>query len=784
MSRWEAIRRVIRAIIRRFLGYRGAVLAATLIAAMVVLSPGLTDPAELSLRNIRDTVRSQPASGDVVIVEIDAQSLTEINSWPWPRSVHGQLVDRLNAADASMIAFDVDFSSASSPEEDRAFADALARSDALVLLPAFRQVAGSGRTEILDNEPIAELRENAFLAAVNIQPDSGGLVRRALLGVSTHGLPRPSLAAMLSGTQGASDTDFAIDFAIDPETIPRLSYADIVAGRVDRSAISGKTLMIGATAIEMGDRYAVPSHGVMAGVVIQTLAAETLMAGGVPAEYGSEAAMLIALVSILILISPGTLWIRGAIFSLSGFAILLLPLVLESQFQATAQIVPALAMLLTSASAALSVLALRKYRRVALQDSDSGLPNQRALMRDATVSSYPVIVVGHVQNFSETAALFSAEEMGGLFRQLAHRVGEATNSAVYRIDDSLIAWSCGKVSDEELGDHLDAISTLLRAPVTIGSQRVDAHLSLGVASGDEADTHALVAGATVAAQRATSAGHRWERYVEGDKDDGKWHLTLLGELDEAMANGDLWMAFQPKLDLASGEVIGAEALVRWQHPTRGAIPPDSFIPLAEKRGRIGDLTLFALDRTLEALVHWQGKGSTLGVSINVSAKHLDDAQFIDAFNERVEQSNIDPGLLTVEITESGAMENEETAIAAMDALRDRGIRLSVDDYGTGQSTLTYLKRLPADEIKIDKSFVQGVETNRSDQILIRSTIELAHELGLKVVAEGIEDVNCLEILTDMGCDIGQGYFIGKAMSLDALDALISGSLAEIVRQAA
>lgn len=760
---------LVRSIGKRLFGYHGLVLAAALVAAFSALTPGATDSAELGLGTVRDAIRSQPASGTIAIVEIDAQSLAEIDSWPWPRSTHGRLVDRLNQAGAATIAFDIDFSSHSAPEEDQQFADALGRSEALVLLPAFRQVAGSGDAETVYSEPIDILRDNAFLAAVNIQADRSGMVRRALAGVETNGFPRPSIAAMLSNTQGTAHSDFPIDFAIDPGTIPRISYADVVAGRADPNAISGMNILVGATAIEMGDRYGVPGHGVLPGVVIQALAAETLIAGGIPAEYGPEIPLLIALVGVLALIGSGATWIRSTSFAVSGITVLALPLILESSYQATIAIVPALTMLFAAATAGSALVALRKYRRTALEDGVSGLPNQAALVRQVRGDGQTTIVVGRIQGFSETAALLSSDEIGMFFHQLSRRITVATAGRIYRISESMIAWRCDDMSDEDLSDHLDAIAMMMRAPILVGAQRVDANMFLGVASGSASEVHTLITGAGVAAERATTAGHRWERYIEGDDADGRWNLALLGELDDAMANNDLRVAFQPKIDIATSKIIGAEALVRWQHPVRGLIPPDSFIPLVEERGRIDDLTLFTIDRTLDALSQWKEHGIDLGLSVNVSATLLDDRKFMDSLLTKVESSDIDPSKLTVEITESAAMDDADSAIAAMHMMRDWGIRLSVDDYGTGQSTLSYLKHLPVDEIKIDKSFVLSVQDSSSDRILIRSTIELAHDLGLKVVAEGIEDEATLAILNELGCDVGQGYLIGKAMPLFDLE---------------
>ena len=430
---------------------------------------------------------------------------------------------------------------------------------------------------------------------------------------------------------------------------------------------------------------------------------------------------------------------------------------------------PALATLFAAAAAGLVAIALRKYRRTALEDRVSGLPNETALARHVTGNGPTTIVVGRIQGFSETAALLSSNEIGLFFHQLSRRIGIAVPGRIYRIGESMIAWRCDDMTDEDLSDHLDAIAMMMRAPILVGAQRVDANMFLGVASGSAGEVHTLITGAGVAAERATTAGHRWERYIEGDDADGRWNLALLGELDDAMANADLWVAFQPKIDIASGNIIGAEALVRWQHPVRGLIPPDSFIPLVEERGRIADLTLFTIDQTLDALSQWKEQGIGLGLSVNVSATLLDDRKFMDALLSKVENADIEPALLTVEITESAAMDDADSAIAAMHMMRDWGIRLSVDDYGTGQSTLSYLKHLPVDEIKIDKSFVVNVEQSSSDRILIRSTIELAHDLGLKVVAEGIEDEATLAILAELGCDVGQGYLIGKAMPLCDLE---------------
>jgi EAL domain-containing protein (putative c-di-GMP-specific phosphodiesterase class I) len=579
---------------------------------------------------------------------------------------------------------------------------------------------------------------------------------------------------MLSGVTGSANTSFPIDYSIDAESIPRLSYADVLAGRADLSVVEGKTVMIGATAIEMGDRYAVPGHGVIPGVVIQALAAETLLANGIPREFGPLTGLGIALFSILVLIARGRRWVRCTLAGIGGVFVLGLPLVTEARFNATYEIAPALTMLIVAAMAGLCAVGLRKYRETALLDRESGLHNRAALLRAIGRRQDVQLVVARITGYADIATVISAGDIETYFREIARRLGVATLSTIYRIDDNLLAWRCEGFDVEELGDHLNAIDALFRAPISIEGQRVDTNMFFGVAEGTGADAYHLISGASLAATRAADAGYRWERYFEGDEDGGKWRIALLGELDEALSSGALWVAFQPKLDLVTGRIMGAEALIRWNHPIRGPIPPDSFIPLVEKRGRIADVSLFTVERALEVLCSWHALGLDFGVAVNISATLLKKRDFLDAMWERIVASGIRPETLTIEITETAALEDPESAIAAMNELRERGVRLSVDDYGTGQSTLTYLRELPVHEIKIDKSFVQGVTENASDRILIRSTIELAHELGLKVVAEGIENLDCLEALKELDCDIAQGFFIGKPMEAMAFEMLAEG----------
>ncbi|NNC73667.1 MAG: EAL domain-containing protein [Sphingomonadaceae bacterium] len=747
-------------------GYRIAMLFSAVISALAGTLWMIDGGIENSLRSARDTIRNQPASGEFVIVEIDAQSLAEIDTWPWPRRIHGQMVDRLNEADVETIAFDVDFSSHSTPNEDLAFAEALQRSNAVVLLPAFRQYAGAGDTRYIDSEPIEELREGAFLASVNINAGSDGQVRRALLGVETNGLPRPSLAAMLANVHGEADISFPIDYAIDPGTIPRFSYAEILSGSADLSELSGKSVIIGATAIEMGDRYAVPRHGIIPGVVVQALGAETLVEDGVPAEHGPALALSLAALGVLIMFCSGSHLLRAVGAAAVMVIIFTFPILTEQWFNASYKIVPGLMMLIATGLTGVSAMVLRKYRRTQLTDRETGLRNRTALLLSARRKDEIAIIAGHVERFAEIAALLSAEELKAFFAEIARRLSVASGGqAIYRIDDTLIAWRAAELSHEDIGEHLEGVAALFRSPIEIGSQRIDANLFFGVAEGSGRDIRSLTVGAALAAARAMASGLCWDRHVEGDGANNKWHLSLLGELDDAMDNGALWVAFQPKFTIENRTVVSAEALVRWNHPERGPIPPDSFIPTVEKRGRMADLTLFVTARALAAVLRWQSSGLDCGVAVNVSANLLDDPAFLSRFAETVDSSGIDPAKLTVEVTESSAFENPDRAIRGMEELRTMGIRLSIDDYGTGQSTLSYLKRLPVQELKIDKSFVQSIESSQSDNILVRSTIELAHDLGLSVVAEGIETESCLEMLRGLGCDTGQGYLVGKPMAV-------------------
>jgi EAL domain-containing protein (putative c-di-GMP-specific phosphodiesterase class I) len=227
-------------------------------------------------------------------------------------------------------------------------------------------------------------------------------------------------------------------------------------------------------------------------------------------------------------------------------------------------------------------------------------------------------------------------------------------------------------------------------------------------------------------------------------------MELAAELDQALSNGDIWVAYQPKLDIAHGVVTSSEALVRWRHPKRGPIPPDSFIPGLEAMGRMSDLTLFVLRQAMEDQSAWRAQGRCISVSVNVSAQLPKDPDFVAAVETLVSQYRPPEGMITLEVTESAAMQDSEAAIAALTRFTEMGLVISVDDYGAGQSTLGYLKALPAKELKIDQGFVVGMAASRSDQAMVRSTIDLAHELGYKVVAEGVETPEILELRDQLG----------------------------------
>lgn len=240
-------------------------------------------------------------------------------------------------------------------------------------------------------------------------------------------------------------------------------------------------------------------------------------------------------------------------------------------------------------------------------------------------------------------------------------------------------------------------------------------------------------------------------------------LNMAGELRRAISGGQLRLFLQPKVVFSSGQVCGAEALVRWQHPQRGLIPPGLFIDLAEQTGLIKPLTEWVIVAVLDVLRDWQTQGCALPIAINLSARNFRDDQLFTKYRGWLTERGLPRGLLEVEITESTVMEDAEYALGVLHALRNEGIPLYVDDFGTGYSSLSYLQKLPVDYIKIDQSFVAAMPDNRDSATIVRSTIDLVHDLGCKTVAEGVETQEHWELLANMGCDIAQGYFIAKPM---------------------
>jgi EAL domain-containing protein (putative c-di-GMP-specific phosphodiesterase class I) len=412
------------------------------------------------------------------------------------------------------------------------------------------------------------------------------------------------------------------------------------------------------------------------------------------------------------------------------------------------------------------VLGWRRYRARGLVNPVSDLPNLNSL-RHNRQGREQALVAARILNYEEIVASLPSDKERQLVEQIASRLSVgAPRRVLYHGDGGIFAWF--EETGQPFGNHLEALYSLFRNPARVAGLSIDLTITFGVEIGSGRSLANRLASALVAAEEAAHDGLKWKYHDPETLEDASWKLSMLSQLDEAIDRGEVWVAYQPKLDIATRLIIGAEALARWTHPEKGPIAASEFVAAAEQHNRIGKLTDFVIEKAVAAAAQINKRGVDFNMAVNLSARLLSDKGFTLRLSALLARHGLSPGHLTLELTETAALADSGEALDMINRLRDLGVNISIDDYGTGQSTLDYLKKIPANEIKIDQSFVTGIVDNRSDRLMVQSTIELAHSLGRKVVAEGVEQRDILELLGELSCDIAQGFAVGRPMSLESL----------------
>lgn len=363
-------------------------------------------------------------------------------------------------------------------------------------------------------------------------------------------------------------------------------------------------------------------------------------------------------------------------------------------------------------------------------------------------------------------------EVGARLARLA-RMGDV----VARIGGDEFAMMIENIAPEETARTAQRILRALEPPIVYDGQPLDVGASIGVAHFPQhgGNASALLRNADIAMHVAKDSKSGYALYDPQQASHHERHLSLLGDIREAIERNELRVHYQPRISLSSSATAAVEALLRWQHPTRGMIPPAEFVPFAENTGYIRVLTRWVLEESIRQFGRWREKGIELRISVNISVRDLMNRELPDVVDGLLRKYGMPADMLCLEITESGFMEDPTHAQRVLERLHDLGVLLSIDDYGTGYSSLSYVSRLPVKELKIDRSFVKGMMQDPTTSMIVRSTIELGHGLGLKVVAEGVEDEASYRYLAQLGCDHAQGFYMSKPLPPAELEAWLRDS---------
>ena len=766
-----------------------AVAAAACVLALVHFS-GILNPVHSVFAAFRAEVTQREPSQSAVIVAIDTESLRAAGQWPWSRERFARAIDNLRAAGAAVVAFDVDFSARSEAAADAEFARAIDDAQGTVILPTFVQPSANG---LVENIPLSTLSDGAVFSSVNIPIDSDGRVRRYHYGFNVDGAYRSSLAATLTGTHYGDTSSFLLDYGVRASSIDRLSFEDVYNGDFDPTRVQGRAVLIGAVALELGDEFATPVAPAVPGVVLHALAYENIVQGRTLLQLSSLVSYLIAFVALLVL-WPRKRSVRRAI-ALHSLALLAWvggPILLQAftpvswdpaTLAAAQMLAIAYSVHIELKQRARQLIEQREQylQHMALHDPETKLPNRRALVSDVAASlqqdacNIIVVAVFGVDRFSMMRGAIGYSKASEMIRKLAPRIQVLTGAdKVYHLSTSIFGVAIEASSPEHIEAVFETLRSSLNIRVNVDGQAIHPKLRVGVATADQSGGRAdrLLEQASLALDEARTRNAPFAVFDEAHARESQTQFALVSDITTGVERDEFSLVYQSKVSAASGEITGAEALMRWRHPRLGDVRPDQFISVAEETGAIDALTRWALQRAVEDQRRLRREGYDLRIAVNVSGRCLSDPQFCAFAGELVRNKQ---ARLAFEITETAIINDPTQAMRAIEYFRACGIGVSIDDFGSGYSSLAYLKRLAADELKIDKSLIDELSTNKRDQLILSSTIGLAHSLGLSVVCEGIEDAATMTILRDLGCDVFQGYHISRPVSFDQLRATLQGS---------
>jgi diguanylate cyclase (GGDEF)-like protein/PAS domain S-box-containing protein len=897
--------------------YRPHILVVLALAA--VQSSGWHGPLRNALTDLRFAWQTRDASGDVVIVAIDANSIEKIGVWPWSRRLHAELLRRLQSAGVRDIALDIDFSTPSEASSDQDFVDALADCGGSVVLPSFKQPGGNAAA-IHINRPLKQFADHSWSAIVNLAVEPDGLVRRYPLGEKLEGEFVPSMAPVLAGQYPERGVQFLIDFGISTASIPRVSYIDVLRGDpATLEKLRDKKIIVGGTALELGDRFSIPNGRMISGPILQALATESILQDRTLHATSDTTTLAGLCVIVLVMMitwrrlgaSRRVLLLAGMAGSVEMIAILLqagMPFVLDTSLfhTAIAAYLAAIALDEIDFRDLLSHVAENRFQRIAMSLGDGlvctdsnylitvwnpgatsifgyqraemvGRPfdticagngegasrsfsirdavragllvpggtvaefegrrkngevfaveacfsgwqgaeelQYGAVLRDISVRKREAERIRYLAEYDSLtglanrntlharldAMITAATEQSGAaallvlgldgFQQINDTLGHAFGDLVLRaVADRLSCETGGKgtvarVSGDEFaiaipGDaytetvaqFCERIALAFDSPLTAGTRLHRVKVRIGVAVHPEGGRTAdeLLGNGHLALWRAKAARHGgYVMFENAIRHELEARLRLEAELALAIEREEFELFYQPQVRLIDGDLIGAEALIRWRHPERGLVSPAEFMPVVNTSSISERIAGWVLDTACRQASAWELAGRSVRVSVNLSPSQLQSGDLADAVAKVLAVTGLTPSLLELELTEDILLLDEKRVLETFFRIRKLGVRTVFDDFGTGYASLSYLKKFPLDGLKIDRSFVLDLLTDPDDAAIVGSTIGLSKQLGLSVIAEGIENRATAELLMRMGCEQWQGYCFGRPMPAPAFEA--------------